>query len=137
MTGLDLDALEAVARAATPGPWNYRQTVLGMVSTTVSAGDGSHVAYPSVCHALPENATHIATFDPPTVLTLIARVREEQQKRAEAEAVIARIEQLCAETDVDTTEATQAWLVGNIGAVLASYKTTNDENGKRARADEG
>ena len=65
-----------------------------------------------------------------TVLTLIARVREEQQKRAEAEAVIARIEQLCAETDVDTTEATQAWLVENIGAVLASYKTTNDENGE-------
>ena len=128
LTGLDLDALEAVARAATPGPWNYRQTVLGMVSTTVSAGDGSHVAYPSVCHALPENATHIATFDPPTVLALIARVREEQQKRAEAEAVI---EQLCAETDVDTTEATQAWLVENIGVALASYKTTNDENASR------
>ena len=125
---LDLDALEAVARAAIPGPWNYRQKVLGMVSTTVSAGDGSHVAYPSVGH-LPESATHIATFDPPTVLDLIALAREEQQKRAEAEAVIARIEQLCAETDVDTTEATQAWLVGNIGAVLASYKTTNDENG--------
>ena len=34
------------------------------------------------------DARHIATFDPPTVLDLIALVREEQQKRAEAEAVI-------------------------------------------------
>ena len=79
----------------------------------------------------------LAAHDREVAAKALEDAREEQQKRAEAEAVIARIEQLCAETDVDTTEATQAWLVGNIGAVLASYKTTNDENGKRARADEG
>ena len=123
MTGLDLDALEAVARAATPGPWHQGAHYIG-------AGGEPHDPEVQVGQASAiRDAKHMATFDPPNVLALIAAAREEQQKRAEAEAVIARIEQLCAETDVDTTEATQAWLVENIGAALASYKTTNDENG--------
>ena len=53
MTDLDLDALEATARAVnTPGPWEAR------------------------CDGYKEDAEHIAAFDPPTVLALIARLRE-------------------------------------------------------------
>ena len=77
---LDLDALEAVARAATPGPWTYKPTILGLPNTTVMAGD-DQLGYMGVGHFLAPNATHVATFDPPTVLALIAKLRE-------AEAVI-------------------------------------------------
>ena len=130
MTGLDLDALEAVARAATPGPWTHQPYGEKNQNGDYIGGDVFDRAGEYLLSEVSDSAgAHIATFDPPTVLDLIALAREEQQKRAEAEAVIARIEQLCAETDVDTTEAIQAWLVENIGAVLASYKTTNDENG--------
>ena len=167
MTGLDLDALEAVARAATPGPWHQGAHYIG-------AGGEPHDPEVQVGQASAiRDAKHMATFDPPTVRALIARVKRAEARMPcdggcnyndgpeetcsahgrtpaqiwevadalgaerdaaearlrEAEAVIARIEQLCAETDVDTTEATQAWLVGNIGVALASYKTTNDENG--------
>ena len=80
MTDLDLDALEAVARAATPGPWTYKPTILGLPNTTVMAGD-DQLGYIGVGHFLAPNATHIAAFDPPTVLALIAKLRE-------AEAVI-------------------------------------------------
>lgn len=114
MTEVDLDALEATARAATQGEWHYRPTVLGMVNTTVSVDDGTHVAYPSVCHALPSNATHIAAFDPPTALALIARLRE-------AEAVI---------------EATEDWVTAHyldthmgekVLELLSRYKPTKTE----------
>lgn len=145
MTGLDLDALEAVARAATPGPWHQGAHYIG-------AGGEPHDPEVQVGQASAiRDAKHMAAFDPPTVLAMIARMKwaesqlaeEIRKKRVagsyrddaltrlrEAEAVIARIEQLCAETDVETDEATQAWLVESISTILASYKTTNDENGE-------
>lgn len=46
---------------------------------------------------------------------------DKQWRRAEAaEAKIAAVERLCDETDVETHEATQAWLVGNIHAALTA-----------------
>ena len=75
---LDLDALEAVARAATPGPWTYKPTILGLPNTTVMAGD-DQLGYICVGHFLAPNATHIAAFDPPTVLALITRIREAER----------------------------------------------------------
>lgn len=115
MTEVDLDALEATARAATQGEWHYRPTVLGMVNTTVSVDDGTHVAYPSVCHALPSNATHIAAFDPPTALALIARLRE-------AEAAIEKAITAWTDDSVSNT-------VAGVRAYghLSRYKTTKTE----------
>lgn len=78
MTPADsLDDLEAVARAATEGEWRYPGEVLGQPSTTVMAGN-HQVGYVAVGHFLKHNATHIATFDPPTVLELIARLRKSE-----------------------------------------------------------
>lgn len=88
MTGsLDLDALEAVARAATPGPWKEsglddEPTVIHYFDTEWSGpGYGPHV-YPDK----PEDAIFIAAFDPPTVLALIGRVREAEAALAELRA---------------------------------------------------
>ncbi len=82
---LDLDELERVAREATPGEWVSfdRDTA----SNIYSAGNNGSLL--AVCHSYTTdisekrpnaarrkaNATYIATFDPPTVLTLIAAAR--------------------------------------------------------------
>lgn len=84
---LDLDALEATARAATPGPWFARglddePTVNHEFDTEGHGpGYGAHV-YPDK----PEDAVFIAAFDPPTVLALIERVREAEAARDRAQA---------------------------------------------------
>lgn len=77
MTDLDLDALEAVARAATPGPWETRCE--GPGEPTRVCHDSEYVIYLGYDYAADldaKDAAHIATFDPPTVLALIARVKE-------------------------------------------------------------
>jgi len=82
---LDLDELERVAREATQGEWVSfdRDTA----SNIYSAGNNGSLL--AVCHSYTTdvsekrpnaarrkaNATYIATFDPPTVLTLIAAAR--------------------------------------------------------------
>lgn len=82
---LDLDELERVAREATPGEWVSfdRDTA----SNIYSAGNNGSLL--AVCHSYTTdisekrpnaarrkaNATYIATFDPPTILTLIAAAR--------------------------------------------------------------
>jgi hypothetical protein len=88
----DLDRIEAAARAATPGPWHVEHDELGWVnriyhcepddwdpsgqlSTTLVETD-SGVYPPRV-----NDATHIATADPPTVLALVAEVRELRAQR--------------------------------------------------------
>lgn len=79
MTDLDLDALEATARKARPGPWelceespsmggpNYtiRQAgVAGILMSGYVYGHGTGMA------------EHVVAFDPPTSLALIAELRE-------------------------------------------------------------
>lgn len=67
------------------------------------------------------------------VRTMVAHTEEyydglhaEDRDRAErAEAAIREVERLCDETDVETHEAIQAWLVGNIRAALTKG-LTND-----------
>lgn len=70
MTKEQLDHLEAVAKAATPGPWTVAEDLEGYVY----AGDGETVAMDE--REGVADVEHIATFDPPTALALIARVRE-------------------------------------------------------------
>lgn len=87
--GLDFDALAAVAEAATTFlaerglPWHG--------SPGIERGDETFYA---------AEAAHIATFDPPTVLALIAEAREAERLRAGiaalAEAIAASAERASA-----------------------------------------
>lgn len=81
MSTIDLSALRAVAESATPGPW---------IATEPSEWDqdDSTVQQSGVRvngHSLtwddhggevfePRDATHIATFDPPTILALLDEI---------------------------------------------------------------
>jgi len=61
MTDIDKRLAEIRERveAATPGPWQYRETVFGARSTTVMAGS-TQVGYFSVGQAMPTDAKFIA-----------------------------------------------------------------------------
>lgn len=86
---MDLDELERVARAATPGPWEFNMAGTGgrdgkliYNEVYVYAPDcgvddiavASDIADPLTGQLSEANAAHIATFDPPTVLKLLAVV---------------------------------------------------------------
>ena len=76
---IDLDALEAVARAATPGPWHQGAHYIG-------AGGEPYDPEAVVGQAsILCDAEHIAAFDPPTVLALIAKLREAERQRDASE----------------------------------------------------
>lgn len=88
---LDLDALEAVAKAARDeiaGSWTYLD--IGEVVLDETDGDGDSAAViATLCDEIliPDLiGEHIATFDPPTVLKLIAAARP-QEKGVEADRV--------------------------------------------------
>lgn len=80
---LDLDALGAVARAATPGPWTWTSHQTVDVDEW-AVFDEREWALASNRDGWSPDAAHIATFNPSTVLALIGRVRE-------AEATIERV----------------------------------------------
>ena len=77
MTTLDLDRIEATARAATPGRWHEFD---GCVWTDVAAC--LHHGPSSVA-----DREHVATMDPSTTIALVARVRG-------AEARLAKVDEL-------------------------------------------
>lgn len=96
---IKLDDLEATAKAATPGPWNY-DTHDGGVDR-LEDDDGEIVVAGAVVGTFwphgastrqllleSSDALHIATFDPPTALALIAKLRE-------AEAVAEKVRAVC------------------------------------------
>lgn len=81
-----LDELERIARAATPGPWKVTScldywvepagTLLPDDQTGIAlCGDIHWPNSDSMQDQWRANAAHIATFDPPTVLALIAAIR--------------------------------------------------------------
>jgi len=89
MTDAELSALEAAAKAATPGPWetDYRQRY-------VFAENGVNVCeirgYGELIHMVPEsdvieqmrnNANFIAAANPAAVLDLIAELRQARLER--------------------------------------------------------
>lgn len=87
----DLNELRKIAEAATPGPW----TVMDVNDTGEGVNfidvhqDGK--SWEVVSRRLPDrhddrdqmsaDATHIATFDPPTVLALITRLEQAERDR--------------------------------------------------------
>jgi len=81
---IDLDAIEAAAKAATPGPWSAmswagadwpdRRTTVG---STCKGGTREAIAMNTRYAARPrEDMAYIATMDPHTTLALVERVRE-------------------------------------------------------------
>lgn len=79
---LNLDVLEAIARAAAPGPW-VRATSGTRSWALVLSASGTADEYRVSQSADDDDAEHIATFDPPTVLALITRLREAEQAMTE------------------------------------------------------
>ena len=57
-----IEKLERLKAESTPGPWTYRERVLGLPNTTISAGDGVHVGYATPMHATAANAHLIVTL---------------------------------------------------------------------------
>ena len=110
MTDLDLDALEATARAVnTPGPWEARCDGYKEPSRVCHDSEAViYLGYDYWADFMGGDAEHIAAFDPPTVLALIAKLRE-------AEAVIAQI------LDYEGPEA------ADMRDIALTYKPTNQE----------
>lgn len=82
MTNEQLAALEAAAKAATPGPWRHPGRAL-----VVSRMDSSE---PLVCDCLsqqfaqaPKDAAFIAAANPAAILDLIAELRKMKQRCAQ------------------------------------------------------
>jgi hypothetical protein len=71
---LDLDELEAVAKAATQDGWHFHATMRDDPETCgVEIGMPGWIADFDI--ERPEDAIHCAAFDPPTALALIAEIR--------------------------------------------------------------
>jgi hypothetical protein len=84
LTPAELDRMEAVAKAAMAGPWQNGIDDFQGVVAPHNDGLGNVVCLPplkrmcSSLEAWDANAAHIATFDPPTVLAMIAQLRAQQ-----------------------------------------------------------
>jgi hypothetical protein len=78
---IDIDQLEAVAKAATPAKWTLDKPVRDKdgwstgVAVAGTPGRQGIYASPDGGSFPAGDARHIATFDPPTVLALIAELR--------------------------------------------------------------
>jgi hypothetical protein len=85
---MTIDELEAIAQAATPGPWHWNfdaKGYPGRVGKTVPCEPVEHCGYDSHCIALTydgnerfdsrANAEHIAAFSPARVLPMLEIVR--------------------------------------------------------------
>lgn len=99
---IDLDELERVANEATPGDWQLQDGCSWRRIGT--RGHDGNVLCPYITQTdrhpdltagrgedLYANLHHIATFDPPTVLSLIARIRELEGREAALTAEIERL----------------------------------------------
>lgn len=108
---LDLDALRKIAESATDGPWEvlafdsgHSRFELNCLVITEKDGDNicdmNGLARTLNDHAKDDghaDATHIAAFDPPTVLALITRAEAAEAKQ-EAVHAIERVNELHAKT---------------------------------------
>lgn len=118
---IDLDRLEAVAKAATPGEWTYNPVVLGMPNMTVLAG-GEHAGYVAIGQF--KDGEHVAAFDPPTVLALIALARRAEEA-----------ERTLAELRPDPVLVEGSWFpVDELPTVLGSYIRATAEAQREAKA---
>ena len=70
---LDLTKMKAVAEAATPGPWVPEKGGRG-AWIKGATGEWAALSCADTDDQADANATFIATFDPPTVIALLARI---------------------------------------------------------------
>ena len=90
---IDLDQLETLATAATPGPWDYGACEVFLKGTDF---------WPVIATCRNENdVAFIAVANPAAVLELIAEIRE-LQKKAKKECFIQEVEEEPDFTDRDT-----------------------------------
>ena len=78
LTPAQLDEIEAAAKEATPGPWEVIGGGEYVTPIGLPAGFDD-------CGVSPRDVHYIAAFDPPTVLALVAELRE---LRAKVERVL-------------------------------------------------
>ena len=84
--------LEKVARAATPGPWEYERGgyIQGVTPVPVDWADEPHkpvvINDPNVFDR-PEDKAFIIAFDPATALALLERIRKAEARVKELETV--------------------------------------------------
>lgn len=90
---IDLDSLEALAKAATPGPWKNVDTPAMSVCDEIHDANGTRIAMALTTRhprdgeqfidfdQAEANAAFIAAANPATVLELIATVRQAQAER--------------------------------------------------------
>jgi hypothetical protein len=95
MSDLDLDVLEAVAKEVHPCVKWQRYENIHAESTVVIPGRGLRGLIATPNYGMEDYgravAEHIATFDPPTTLALIAELRDSRARIAEVEAENARL----------------------------------------------
>ncbi len=76
LTAEELERLETLAKAATPGPWKVRKSLHGNKYKTVQFDKGpQETSMYTTSELEPADARHIATFSPSTILELIALAR--------------------------------------------------------------
>ena len=98
---VNLDTLREVAEAATPGPWESRQSddmpgkyVVGRRYKFGDVSKGPMTLMQPIFwdQGSADNADHIATFDPPTILALLSRLEQAEQAVERVREVVANLE---------------------------------------------
>lgn len=87
LTAEELDRLEAVARAATPGPWHQGSGDHFARDVRSSAGDSMAWCGMFPARAAAANARHIATCNPQTILALVEMARRAQAAETELDGL--------------------------------------------------
>lgn len=143
MTDIDLDALEATARAATPGPWWQGREVRHESDLDVySERDVSDTSHDIATHVWSTaDAEHIAAFDPTTVLALIARLREAEDDRDKHVALAGHFAGRAMDAEnvinrLDTAlraDGRSAMLVVTAQEIITQYRETTETEGSEER----
>lgn len=101
---LDLTQLREVAGQSTPGPWAVYDRGIGYEVHNANGYELNGGMRETFTEA---DATHIATFDPPTVLALLSRLEQ-------AEQAVQRVREVC---DSEAYEVTNEYGTYNAVAV--------------------
>ena len=93
----NLDTLRKIAEATPAGDWEPRTTGPWHGDHWYVSSGGEHVAMIAAQDGINEDereplATHIATFDPPTVLALLSRLEQAEQAVSRVREVVANLE---------------------------------------------
>lgn len=128
MADLDLSALRGIAEAATPGEWvldmlGEDEPQIGcwaqrFIGTAEPNDAGVHVIVARAEDGFGPNATHIAAFDPPTVVALLSRLEAAERVIALAkDHAIDLLECIDYDTDYEDGAVSAVWLL----EVLSAY----------------